>query len=302
MLTTDKIYVVIPVYNGWEQTEVCLQALKKSSLYQRLRVVVVDHGSTDATKATLPARYPEVMHLLGDSTLWWAGAANLGVRWAMADGAKRIMLLNNDCYVAQDMVERLLAHASKLGTAIIAPVQKDYDTEKVIFDDRAGACFLLGFPSFIPPQWWTMRRSRDQLLSPTRLIMGGRGVLIPAEVFKRVGLFDETALPHYWADHDFYLRCRKAGIALLTGLDANVYVDSRRTTLASELGALSVSDFVESLHSRRSHRNLRDLNALFRKHYPVKRLHYVGVTLNLARYLAVYLWQRVARFVTNRGT
>ncbi len=298
--TTEPVHVVIPIFNSWPQTETCLTALRRSSRRELLEIVAVDHSPTDTIADALRVRFPEVTRLSGGPELWWAGATNLGIRWAIDHGTTRVMLLNNDCYVTPDTIERLLAHAARAASAIIAPVQRDRETDKVIFE-RAGTCFLLGFPTFTPPHWWTTIHSHSQALSPTRLVVGGRGVLIPVEVFNRVGLFDETELPHYGADHDFYLRCRKAGVPLLTARDANVYVDSRRTTLASELGALSVSEFVHSLHSRRSHRNLRDLNTLFRKHYPVRGLHYVGVALNLARYLVMYLWHRVARFVAHRG-
>lgn len=297
MLTNDRIYVVIPVYNGWEQTDICLQALRKGLLYHRLRIVVVDHGSTDATKTSLPARYPEVVRLLGDSTLWWTGAINVGIRWATADGAERIMLLNNDCYVAPDMVERLAAHADHMPTAIIAPVQKDYATKKVVFD-VATACLSLGFTTLIPPR--VLTRSPEGVLWPTKLIIGGRGVLIPAGVFARTGLFDEANLPHYGADHDFYLRCRKQGIPLFTALDAVVYVDSGKTTLATRLGALSVREFVATLRSRRSHRNVHDLVTLFKKHYPLRGFHYVGVVLNLSRYSLRYLYERLRYVVLSR--
>jgi GT2 family glycosyltransferase len=289
-----QVHVVIPVFNGWEQTEVCLQALKKSPLYHRLCIVIVDHGSTDATKTALPAGYPEITHLLGDPTLWWTGAVNLGIRSAIADGAEQIMLLNNDCYIAPDMVERLLAHASHNPTAIIAPVQKDYATGKVVFD-VATTCFALGFTTLIPPR--ALAKPANDTLCSTKLIIGGRGVLIPRDILRRVGPFDEINLPHYGADHDFYLRCRKQGISLFTALDAVVYVDSDKTTLATRLGALSMTEFIVTLRSRRSHRNVHDLVTLFRKHYPLRGFHYVGVALNLVRYAIRYLFERAKHII-----
>jgi GT2 family glycosyltransferase len=297
---SDQLHVVIPVYNGRQQTEVCLDALTKSSVYEMLKIVVVDHSPIDTADNDLRTQFPELVRLRGDPTLWWAGATNLGIRWVTEHGASRVMLLNNDCYVDPHTIERLLAHATNAGTAIIAPVQRDCATGKVVFD-QAGTCFLLGFPTLTSPTWFSAWRSRNMQLCPTRLIVGGRGVLIPTRVFRDVGLFDQINLPHYGADHDFYLRCREKGIPLLTALDATVHIDSHKTTMARELGTFGLSEFVHTLRNRRSHRNLRDLNTLFKRHYPLKGLHYIGVGLNLMRYFVVYLWQRVLWLLTHRA-
>ncbi|MFQ5545462.1 MAG: glycosyltransferase family 2 protein [Acidiferrobacterales bacterium] len=240
-------------------------------------------------------RNPDVIHLVGEPTLWWTGATNLGVRWAIDNGAEMIMLLNNDCYVTPDTIGRLVEHTEQAGEAIIAPIQKDYDTKQDLYD-TASECFLLGFTTLIPPKMKTESNHGDTVRR-TKLIIGGRGVLIPIRVFERIGLFDDVNLPHYGADHDFYMRARKQGIPLLSALDAVVYIDNRRTTLARRLGTLSFSEFRMTLTSPQSHRNVRDLTALFKKHYPIRGLHHVGVALNLMRYAIVYAYKRMTHLL-----
>ena len=285
-----KIHIIIPVFNGWSQTKVCLDALMASS-YRDLEIIVVDHGSTDETKKTLPAQYPEVVHVLGEPTLWWTGATNLGIRTAMDRGADTIMLLNNDCYVTLETIERLITHGQRTRGAIIAPVQRDYLSKQVLCT-TATTCYLLGFPTIIPPWGARDHLGKEQFL-PTNLILGGRGVVISAEVFKRVGMFDEINLPHYGSDNDFYLRCRSAGIPLFIAANSTVYIDNRTTTMASDLGSKSFPQFLETMRDRRSHRNIQDLTALFKLHYPIKGLHHIGVVLNLLRYLTFYGWNRL---------
>jgi len=289
-----KIHIVIPVFNGWKQTRVCLDALRASD-YRNLEIIVVDHGSTDETKIALPAQYPEVVHVLGDSSLWWAGATNLGIRTAISRGAETIMLLNNDCYVTPKTIETLLRHSEKADGAIIAPVQKDYDTDETICT-TFGECFLLGFPS-LPPYTGDKNTSDEETLISSQLIAGGRGVIIPVSVFQHIGVFDEVDLPHYGADHDFYLRCRKKGVPLYVALDSEVYIDKSRTSIAARSYEMTLAEFYQTLFSRRSHRNLRDLTVLFRKHYPIRGFHYIGVALNITRYFFVYVWHRMRRRV-----
>lgn len=295
-MQVDKIHVIIPVYNGWRQTRLCLDALRASH-YRNLDIIVVDHGSTDETKQVLPALYPEVLHVLGDPSLWWTGATNLGIRTALAHGAKTVMLLNNDCYVTEETIPRLVDHAQKSGEIIIAPVQKDYPSKRVLVM-TATTCYLLGFSTLILGKK-DLRFLNQPRLLPTKLIIGGRGVLIPSRVFERQGLLDEVHLPHAGSDNDFYLRCRKQGIPLFVAADATVYVDNTRTTLAADVAQMDLRQFLQTLVDRRSHRNIRDLTALFKLHYPIKGLHHLGVALNLLRYCAGYGWKRLKHVLSS---
>ncbi len=284
-----NLFIVIPVLNGWEYTNHCLEFIEKSN-FKNFTVIVVDHGSTDETATALPRYYPNVTHLQGDSTLWWAGATNLGIRYAIAHGATWIMLLNNDCYVTPETLDILMTHVQETGESIIAPLQRSMVNQQLLAN-RATTCFLLGFPT-IQRTWPYRHRLGEHRLVSTQLILGGRGVIIPTSVFNTVGLLDEQSLPHYGADHDFYLRCGSHKIPLYIAADAVVSIDNSKTTLADNPGHLELRGFIETLRSRRSHRNLRDLSTLFRKHYPIKPLYLIGVALNIMRYILKYLYAR----------
>lgn len=284
----SSLYVVIPVFNRWDQTERCLRSIESSS-HLDIRVVVVNHGSTDSTAAKLTTEFPAVVHLLETDQLWWTGATNVGIRYAIEQGAERVALLNADCVVEPHMFERLIHHSDSLPGSVIAPVQRSADTGAVL---SSGALPMigLGFPTLL-----TRRTvSTEPKAEAVALIVGGRGVLIPADVFARVGLFDEVHLPHYLADHDFYLRCVRAGIALRVAHDANVLVDNDRSSSAADLMTMSWPEFKASLIEPRSHRNVSTLRAFFAKHYPIRRVAFLGVWLNLARFFSVWLARRSA--------
>jgi len=289
-MMSDNLFVIIPVLNRWQQTRNCLNRLLCSG-HTEVTIIVVDHGSTDGTRPGLESEFPDVIRLPGRSDLWWAGATNLGIREALRRGAKTIMLLNNDCYLLADTMERLSRHHTTAPDAIIAPIQRNMGTGDIITRPMT-SCFLLGFPTLLLPGSLYQEGRPD--LAETRLIIGGRGVLIPASVFEKTGLFNETKLPHYGADHDFYLRCREQGIRLCIARDALVEIDENTSTLSRELGRMTAREFIDSLSNRRSHRNIPELTTLFRLHYPIPGLYPLGVTLNLLRYLAVYIVARTA--------
>lgn len=291
MNDSKNIFIVIPALNRWEKTKACLDSLRASE-FSDFRIIVVDHGSTDETREALPGRYPDVIHVRESDTLWWTGAVNAGIREAMRRGATHVILMNADCTVTPEMIGMLLSHEQTTVEAVIAPVQVDRQTGRA-WDAHLTSCFLLGFPTLSLPWRYSSRLGKHELI-PVRLLVGGRGVLIPVSVFERIGMFDEERLPHYGADHDFYLRCRQHGIALYIAADATVYVDEAGGAMAGNPGRLGFREFIDTLTSRKSHRNIRELGNLFKSHYPVRGLYLVGLGLNLMRYFLVYFWKRLS--------
>ena len=286
--TSPRIAVVIPVYGHWDLAERCLASLAGST-YDNHQVILVDHGPRDESARALRERFPTVEWVRGDPSQWWAGATNVGTRSALALGLPYIMWLNSDCWLQPGTLASLVCHLQRVGDAIVSPVQKDAKDGRVV-SLGASYCFALGFVTR------EQRRTVPSVnsLRQVRLIAGARGALIPAQVFEHVGLLDEEHLPHYYADHDFYLRCRAKGVGLYVACDATVMVDATTTTTASNPGSLSLAEFRRGFHDPRSHRNMDYLNAFFRKHYPLGCLYRLGTWLNIARYVVMYLIRRVA--------
>lgn len=284
------LYVVITDFDGWAQTQVCLRRLQKST-NQQFRVIVVDHGTADDTANGL-AEFPSCIRVQADASLWWSGATNVGIRKAIELGATQIMLLNNDCFVEPSTIDELLDQIGKAERRVVAPIQRAVVTGEVLVA-RVATCFTLGFPTLVLPHMRRISSATPELMA-TKMIVGGRGAVVPVDVFEQVGLFDEAAFPHYGADHDFYMRCRANNVSLFVATRASVEMDETRTTVARSLGAMSWQQFRDSLRNSRSHRNVATLVALFKRHYPIRLLYFVGVLLNLVRYYVSYLLARVA--------
>ncbi len=284
------LHLVITDFNGCDQTRCCLQAIRASKC-REFRILVVDHGSDGRTRAMLEREHPEAIRVAGSPDDWWTGATNLGIRLALDRGASAVMLLNNDCYVTPETIGILLRLSQARPDAIIAPIQRDRRSG-AITSISPRSRFLFGFPTVPGPRRLTHDMAAQPLL-PVKLIIGGRGVILPASVLARLGLFDAEALPHYGADHDFFMRVRRQGTPLYVATGAFVDIDDSRTTSADRPETLSWSAFLHTLRDTRSHRNLHDIAALFRKHYPIPGLYPVGVALYTGRYLLVYLVKRI---------
>lgn len=282
-----ELAIVITDFNGYPQTRRCLACLRQSH-WQDFTVWVVDHGTTSETREGLARDFPEVQRLSGSPEWWWSAANNHGITTALAAGAQRVMLLNNDCYLPANALGDLMAHSKAQPEAIIAPVQRLSGSVQASPYNLRHA-FLLGFPTLVLPSAFAPGSEEGPLLK-VRLIVGGRGAIIPASVWWYTGLMDAEHLPHYGADHDFYLRAQAHGVTLYVAPGVCVEIDTTRTSLAAthDGQAMSWRRFADSLRNPRSHRNLRSIRALFRKHYPLPGFHDLGVALFLLRQFMVF--------------
>ena len=212
------IFIVIPVYNRINFTKKCLNSIKQQT-YQNYRVVVIDDGSTDGTAALLAEEFPEVHVIQGNGKLWWTAATNLGVLYALEKQADYILTLNNDTIVPDDFLDKMMDWAVKTPNSLLGAFAWDADTQQPVYGGEiinwkwANSKQLL---DILPKDQW------QGLHEVTHF--PGRGLLIPAEVFHRIGLFDQKHFPHYAADYDFTHRAIRAGFKVYCNYDAKLLI------------------------------------------------------------------------------
>jgi GT2 family glycosyltransferase len=193
--------VVTPVHNGIEHTVKFLASLKRQE-YQNLVAVIVNDGSTDGTAERIAAEFPDVVVLPGDGNLWWSGATNEGVAHALKNGADYIFTVNNDVEVDPGAIAALVKTAgSRENKTLVGSVIYDQSERTKVW--YAGGTF--------DPQLGELVHVREagdaELPEPDWLT--GMGVLIPAGVFDKTGLYDRRRFPQYFGDADFSLRAKK---------------------------------------------------------------------------------------------
>lgn len=210
------IYIIIPVFNRWEFTKLCLESLLKQT-YKDYKIIVVDHGSSDDTSEKIRHDYPNVILLTGEPSMWWTAATNLGIRYALENNTDYILTLNNDTIAEDNYLEELLKVNKLLGDDIlIGSTAIDFTTKNITFSGEN-------------ENWWletatsnhlNILRMKGDYISCSRF--PGRGLLIPAKVFQRIGLFDEVDFPHYLADYDFTNKARINGFKIVCATKARL--------------------------------------------------------------------------------
>ncbi|MGQ9918982.1 MAG: glycosyltransferase family 2 protein [Bryobacteraceae bacterium] len=192
----EEVTAVIP---NWNRAELLARALESLSRQTRpcARVLVVDGGSTDASRDTARRLGAEVLVL--PSNPGFAAAVNVGVSAAMTHW---VWILNNDAEPDPHCLEQLLEHARAAGSWFAAPrLLRHADPSRIdgCYDllARSGCAWRAGAGT-----------ADDGLFCEPRRILFApfTAALVRRELFARVGALDER-FGSYYEDVEFCLRC-----------------------------------------------------------------------------------------------
>lgn len=249
-----KIWICIPVFNRKDMTLRCLSTLVNQT-YDHYQIVVCDHGSTDGTSDAIHAQYPDVIVLTGENSLWWTGAMNVCVNYVLGQAADEdyLLTLNNDTELDPDYLAEFASVADRYPRALIGSTLHDIETKaRVSVGSRQN--------------WLTASSTRvcfenDHLPGDDNLVevthVSGRGTLIPVEVFKKLGLYDEIHLPHYGADYDLSHKARRAGFPIYVCRRCRVYSYISANGMTTVRSKMSLTGFYNYLFSIRSPANFQ---------------------------------------------
>jgi len=129
--------VVIPSWNGREDTLRCLRSLDELSL----DVYLVDNASDDGSVEAVRSQFPNVRVVVNDENLGFAGACNEGIRRALDDGAEVVGVLNNDTVASSDFVTPLLEVLEDPSVGAVGPKVLDFDKPDRFWSAGASLAF-----------------------------------------------------------------------------------------------------------------------------------------------------------------
>ena len=212
------IYIIIPVFNRWHFTQLCLKSLHEQN-YHNYKIVVIDHGSADGTSEKIASHFPEVIILKGDESMWWTAATNLGITYAINKCADFVLTLNNDTIAEPNYLSELISCSKKKSdNALIGSTAIDADTNQIVFAGDNENWFLET----------SVFNHKNKLLMSQDCVscsrFPGRGLLIPIGVFSKIGLFDEINFPHYGSDYEFTQRAIKNNVLIYCAISAKIKI------------------------------------------------------------------------------
>ncbi len=207
---SPSVDVVIVAYNRYELTDSCLRHLGEQTLAPR--VIVVDNGSTDDTRARVSAEWPQVHVESFDENRGFAEACNRGVA---AGSGEFVVLLNNDVDVHRDFVERVVAPLQEdpamgsVAALMLQPGERFIDSAGLVADTA-----LASFPRLQGQEVGLARSERPVLMGPA-----GTAAAYRRLAWEQAGGLDE-AIFAYMEDFDLALRLRAAGWKTTLASDA----------------------------------------------------------------------------------
>lgn len=252
-----RIYIIIPAYNRKHLTRKCLLSLRKQN-FQNFKVIVVDDGSTDRTGEMIKEEFSEVILLEGDGNLWWTGATNLGVEYALSQASQNdyILTFNNDTVVRADYLQCLFGCALNYPKSLIGSIYINEIEESTVVDAGVRINWLTAKYTNLAKGRGYKEILRADLLIQKVDVLSGRGTLIPIEVFQKIGLYNFKRLSHYGADYEFSHRANIKGYRLLINYEAVVISDKNSIGTNNEIWKLSWPEFGQVFFSKRSPCNI----------------------------------------------
>ena len=228
-----KIGIIILHYKGKNLTINCLtslEGLKNSNI--SLIKILVDNNSPEPIEG-LEKKFKDIVILKNSQNLGFAEGNNVGIRYALKNGARWVLILNNDTTVAPDLLVQLIKKSSLINqSGILGPKiyfapgfeyhknnYKPAQRGKVfwyaggIIDWRNVYCSHRGLDEVDEGQY-------DRV--ETTDFVSGCAMLVKKEVFEKIGLFDPRYFL-YLEDVDFCQRAKKAGFKIIYVPDGKVW-------------------------------------------------------------------------------
>lgn len=124
-----KVYVIIVTYNAMKWVDKCFKSLRESSVM--VYPVVVDNKSTDETVRYISEHYPEVHIIKNDVNKGFGQANNQGIEYAYSQGGTNFFLLNQDAWIYNNTIEKLVSVQNHYKIAIVSPIHLNGNGNKI---------------------------------------------------------------------------------------------------------------------------------------------------------------------------
>jgi GT2 family glycosyltransferase/glycosyltransferase involved in cell wall biosynthesis len=199
-----RVSIVIPVYNHFDHTLVCLRSLAEHPGTVPFEVIVVDDCSRDETPERLPA-IGGIRVLRNAENLGFIGACNAGLAAARGEF---VVFLNNDTAVRPGWLEALVGtfethpDCGLAGAKLIYPDGRLQEAGGIVFSDGSG---------------WNYGRFGDPAHPAHEYLRevdycSGAAIMLRRALLERFGGFDPRYRPAYYEDTDLAFRVREAGL------------------------------------------------------------------------------------------
>jgi len=198
------VSIIIPVFNQWRYTYNCLDSLLKNITGTSFEVIIVDDGSTDETVDMLK-KVKNIVYVKNKRNLGFVGTCNAGAKKAKG---KYVVFLNNDTFVKTHWLTALLEtfqsnkNIGLVGSKLIYPDGRLQEAGGIVWKNENA---------------WNYGRYQNPNDPEYNYLKdvdycSGASIMLPREIFEKLGGFDEIFSPGYCEDTDLAFRVRQLGL------------------------------------------------------------------------------------------
>lgn len=218
----SDLSVIIVSYNTQQLLDDCLASIQHAEAPPGgLEVIVVDNASADGSTTMVQRKYPAVQLIANRENLGFSAANNQGA--AVANG-RYLLFLNSDTRISSHALVEPVAYLQQnpqvgaLTVRLIYPNgQRDPDNHRGFPTPWNAFCHFSGlgrlFPQ-VPAFNGYLQSYADFSQTHPVDVIAGSYMLMPADLFRRIGGWDETYF-FYGEDIDLCYRIRQTGAAIL---------------------------------------------------------------------------------------
>lgn len=215
------ITTVVVTYNGSQWINKCLDSLLNSTI--DTKIIVIDNCSTDTTPSIIKTDYPSVEFIAATSNLGFGQGNNKGILKAYDRGADYVFLLNQDAWVKEDALEKMIE---------LAETNKNYGIISPIHLNGSGDLIEKGFYHYSIKRVANPRTYYSSILTPERptltpaTFVNAAAWLLSRRCIAEVGGFSRVFF-HYGEDVDYANRVLYHGLKI--GLVNNAFIHHDRS-------------------------------------------------------------------------
>jgi GT2 family glycosyltransferase len=219
MAYTPEIAVILVNWNGYSYTQACLTSLEQVTA-PVFQVILVDNASTAREGLKLKEEFPHLHLIENTENGGFTGGNNVGLRYAIEQGFKQFLLLNNDTIVTPSFLREMETILAKHpGCGAVQPLIMFLHDPTKIWSAGGKWNSFLGYAKTLGDRApiSTFRMDSSNLDWVT-----GCCILLSKEALTAAGLLDEQYFA-YHEDVEWSIRIRNAGYSLKLAPKAVIY-------------------------------------------------------------------------------
>ena len=226
-----RVDIIIPIYNAFEDLQICLESLYKHTDLQKNRLILINDNSPDERiRPFLDVQEKEnVIVIHNTENKGFSNNINIGMSQSSDND---VILLNSDTILTKGWVEKIVACAySKPEIGTVTPLS-----------NNATLCSVPDlFEENVLPEWMSVDKAADIVEAcslrkyPRITVAHGFCMLVKREVINLIGNFDaETFGRGYGEENDFCNRAEQMGYIHVMCDDTYIYHSGTKSFVSKE--------------------------------------------------------------------